>query len=49
MELIALFKKMLGLQIKSLMDNRERYENGLLKLQSTADQVDGLQEQLSVK
>lgn len=44
LELIALFSTMLGKKKKELEDRMERYENGLLKLQSTAEQVDGLQE-----
>ncbi len=44
LELIALFSKMIATKKKELEDRMERYENGLLKLQSTAEQVDGLQE-----
>jgi dynein heavy chain len=46
LELITLFSGMLSKKKKQLEDRMERYELGLLKLQSTAEQVDGLQEQL---
>jgi len=42
LELISLFSSMLGKKNKQLEDRMERYEQGLLKLQSTAEQVDGL-------
>ena len=49
LELIKLFSSMLNQKKENLEKNRERYENGLIRLQSTAEQVAGLEETLKIK
>ncbi|RZC39341.1 MT, DHC N2, AAA 7, DHC N1 and/or AAA 9 domain containing protein [Asbolus verrucosus] len=49
LEQIALYSKLLGEKTKNLEDNIQRLEAGLLKLASTAEEVDGLKEVLAVQ
>lgn len=49
LELIKLYSGMLGQKKDALVQKRDRYDQGLMKLQDTAEQVDGLQEQLVIK
>lgn len=49
LELIKLFKSMLNQKRSDLLKNRERYENGLIKLQETAEQVASIEEEVKVK
>ncbi|XP_075248756.1 dynein beta chain, ciliary-like isoform X2 [Convolutriloba macropyga] len=46
LELIMLYRNLLGKQHKELLAKMERLENGLQKLQSTSSQVDDLKEKL---
>lgn len=49
LELIKLFKSMLSQKRNDLLKNRERYENGLIKLKETAEQVAIIEEEVKVK
>jgi hypothetical protein len=40
---------MLNQKRTDLLKNRERYENGLIKLQETAEQVASIEEEVKVK
>jgi dynein heavy chain len=48
LELIALFKSMLASKRALLVENREKYDKGVLKLQETGEQVAELEENLKV-
>lgn len=47
--MIKLFKSMLQQKRDGLLKNRERYENGLIKLKETAEQVAVIEEEVKVK
>jgi dynein heavy chain len=47
LELINTFKTLLGKQRTKIMDAKHRYDNGLTKLLDTAEQVDGMKEELT--
>jgi len=49
LELIKLFKNMLETKRDNLIKDKDRYENGLIKLQETAEQVAIIQEEVKVK
>lgn len=49
LELIKLFKSMLTQKKSSLLQNRERYETGLVKLRDTAEQVALIEQEVIVK
>ncbi|XP_075251829.1 dynein beta chain, ciliary-like [Convolutriloba macropyga] len=49
LELIKLYRSLLERKHAELLGKMERLENGLLKLQSTASQVDALKEKLAVQ
>jgi dynein heavy chain len=46
LELINTFKSLLSIQRQEVIDGKERYDNGLMKLRETADQVNDMQEYL---
>jgi dynein heavy chain len=48
LELIALFKQMLTKKRGEILDNKEKYEKGVQKLQETGEQVADLEEALKV-
>lgn len=48
LELITLFKTMLGRKRTDLEDNREKYEKGVIKLKETGEQVAELEEGLKI-
>ena len=43
LELIKLYKSMLSEKRKNLEEAKERYENGLIKLKETAEQVEEIE------
>ena len=49
MELIKLYTSMLAEKRKNLEESRERYENGLIKLRETAEQVEEIEKIVKVK
>jgi dynein heavy chain len=48
LELIKLFKVMLGKKEGELFDNKEKYETGVIKLTETGEVVSKLEEELKV-